>query len=357
MAVESPGFVFIQSGGETAERARRALAALSGLRGGVVAAGDLAVVENGTPNMSVNVAGGQVIIPGTEGSFQGSYVIENRGTLNVAIAAADATNPRKDLIVAKVQDAAYSGVSNVASIVVVTGTPAGSPVEPAVPNNAWVLAMIDVPALDTAITNSQITDRRTSATNSQQGRAAALGGTIMLPAGSGAFPAQQEGRLVYEQSTKRLHVGDGTAYQRIGWAAASGRTGCRVRRAAVQSIPNATSTSLSFDTEDDDTDGFFAPTSTTITIPTGLGGLYAITFFASGPGISGESFMSIFPTSALTGMPAQFVAQIPSSVAELAALGIVIPLLAGDSFVCRVNHTTGAANNFTGWASCYRMGL
>jgi hypothetical protein len=212
MAVESPGFVFVQSGGETAERARRALAAYAGGRGGIVAAGDLAVTENGTPNMSVNVATGQVIIPGTEGSFQGSYVIENRGTLNVVIAASDATNPRKDLIVCKVQDAAYSGASNVASIVVVTGTPAGSPAEPAVPANAWVLAMVDVPALDTAITNSQITDRRASATNSQAGRAAALGGVIFLPTGAGAFPAHQEGRQVYEQSSKKLLISDGTAW-------------------------------------------------------------------------------------------------------------------------------------------------
>lgn len=210
MAVESPGFIFIQTGGETAERARRALAAYAGLRGGIVAAADLAVVENGTPNMTVNVAGGQVIIPGTEGSFQGSYVIENRGTLNVAIAAADATNPRKDLIVAKVQDAAYSGASNVASIVVVTGTPAGSPAEPAVPNNAWVLAMIDVPALDTTITNSQITDRRASTTNGQAGRAAALGGVIVLPTGAGAFPPSLMGRVVYEQSTNALVCNDGT---------------------------------------------------------------------------------------------------------------------------------------------------
>ena len=225
MAVESPGFIFIQSGGETAERARRALGAYAGLRGGIVAAGDLAVTENGTPNLTVNVAGGQVIIPGTEGTFQGSYVIENRGTLNVAIAAADATNPRKDLVVCKVQDAAYSGASNVASIVVVTGTPAASPAEPAVPANAWVLAMIDVPALDTAITNSQITDRRASATNSQAGRAAALAGIIVLPTGAGAFPPQQMGRVVYEQSTKKLTISDGTTYLDLANHLAAGAAG------------------------------------------------------------------------------------------------------------------------------------
>jgi len=43
---------------------------------------------------------------------------------------------------------------------------------------------------------------------------------------------------------------------------------CRVRRAAAQSIPNATFTSVSFDTEHVDTTGsMFTPTSTNITIP------------------------------------------------------------------------------------------
>ncbi|SRR6266536_548975 len=207
MSVETPP-IFIQSGGETAERARRALAAFAGARGGIVASGDLAVVENGTPNMTVNVASGKVIIPGTEGANQGVYVVENIGTLNVALAAADPTNARKDLIVAKVQDAAYSGGVNAASIVAVTGTPAGSPVEPATPANAWVLAMIDVPALDTAITNSQITDRRTTGTG-QKGRASALGGAIACTS-SNRPAAPFDGMVIYETDTDSIKVYDGT---------------------------------------------------------------------------------------------------------------------------------------------------
>jgi len=161
MAVQNPPLA-IQTGGESAELFRRYTAALVPPGGGgVLDAGDLKVAENGTPNLSVNVAAGRILIPGTESSFQGTYFAENRSTLNVAIAAADATNPRKDLVVAKVQDAAYSGVTNAWSLVVVTGTPAPSPAEPAVPANAMVLALVDVPANDTAITNSQITDRRT----------------------------------------------------------------------------------------------------------------------------------------------------------------------------------------------------
>jgi hypothetical protein len=104
MAVTNPP-AFIQSGGETAEIVRRYTHAQMDGRGGITSPGDLAVAENGTPNMTVNVAAGRIFIPGTESSFQGIYEAEARSVTNLAIAAADATNPRKDLVVAKVQDA------------------------------------------------------------------------------------------------------------------------------------------------------------------------------------------------------------------------------------------------------------
>jgi len=50
---------------------------------------------------------------------------------------------------------------------------------------------------------------------------------------------------------------------------------CIARRNAAQSIANNTETSVSFDTEDVDTDGMFAPTSTNITIQTD--GVYLLT--------------------------------------------------------------------------------
>src|SRR5262245_58308947 len=88
---------------------------------------ELQVPQDGTPNMSVNVAIGHAWVDGTENASQGTYHLYNDATLNVAISAAHATNARKDLIVARIKDAAYSGASNAGSIEVVTGTPAGSP--------------------------------------------------------------------------------------------------------------------------------------------------------------------------------------------------------------------------------------
>lgn len=137
---------------------------LSNQAHGVCEAGHLKVTEkSGTPNMSVDVAVGAAFIAGTRASDQGCLFGENDAVYNVTVPTAHGTNPRKDLIVARVRDAAYSGASNILDIYCEQGTAAASPVDPTVPDDCIVLARVDVPALDTAITNSQITDLRTAA--------------------------------------------------------------------------------------------------------------------------------------------------------------------------------------------------
>lgn len=135
---------------------------------GVVRTGDFAVTQNGTPNMSVNVAAGGAFIRGTLNANQGAYHVWNDGTVNLSISAADATNGRRDLVIAQVRDAAYSGATNDARITVVTGTPAASPADPSLASfpNALVLARITVAAGDTAINTADITDLRTLANQS-----------------------------------------------------------------------------------------------------------------------------------------------------------------------------------------------
>lgn len=53
-------------------------------------------------------------------------------------------------------------------------------------------------------------------------------------------------------------------------------TTLKVRRVSSQSIPGLTATMVSFDTEDSDSSGLVTVPSTTITIPTGMGGTYAL---------------------------------------------------------------------------------
>jgi hypothetical protein len=101
------------------------------------------------------------MIPGSEGSKQGGYLVLNDADVTLSIAAAHATLNRIDLVAFKVEDTAYSGAVNSSSLVVVTGTPAGSPVAPTAPNNSITLATVSVVALDTSITNGEITDQRT----------------------------------------------------------------------------------------------------------------------------------------------------------------------------------------------------
>lgn len=121
---------------------------------------DLQVTQNGTPNMSVNVGPGIGYAQGTEGATQGAYTIINDATMNLAIAASSPTNPRKDAVVGRVRDAIFSGANNDADIVVVTGTPAASPVLPALPSNALLLAEVNVAANATTVVTGNITDRR-----------------------------------------------------------------------------------------------------------------------------------------------------------------------------------------------------
>jgi len=136
-----------------------------------------------------------------------------------------------------------------------------------------------------------------------------------------------------------------------------GDVGCQLRRVANQSITNGVATAISWDTEDVDTNGFIAVTSSTITIPAGLGGLYAITAYLNCAGITGTGGAIIIdPTSSITGMPADFLTPLDET-RDRGSFGIIIPLLAGDTFNVQAFHASAAAVNFTAWLSCYRIAV
>lgn len=120
----------------------------------------------GTPNMSVDIAPGFALIEieNTNVEHGRTYKtwFESTEIETKSIEAADSTNPRKDRVILRIDVSADPNVnaSNIAVIEVLTGTPAGSPSAPAVPANAISLAIVDVPASDTSITDDQITDGR-----------------------------------------------------------------------------------------------------------------------------------------------------------------------------------------------------
>lgn len=107
-----------------------------------------AVTAQGTPNMTVAVAAGVVVIGGISVAVAAG---------NVTITAAHATNPRFDLI----------AVNNAGVKSVVAGTAATAPVFPSIPANSVILASVFVPANDTAINANQIVDKRISIVTGQ----------------------------------------------------------------------------------------------------------------------------------------------------------------------------------------------
>jgi hypothetical protein len=100
-----------------------------------------APTAQGTPDMTVAIAVGVVVVDGVRVAVAGA---------NGTISTADTTNPRFDLI----------SINSSGTIVVTAGTAAARPVFPAVPANSAALATVHVPANDTAIQTAQIVDKR-----------------------------------------------------------------------------------------------------------------------------------------------------------------------------------------------------
>lgn len=128
---------------------------------------DLLVEAQDTPDLTVQVASGSCFVlrdahADNDNTLKFWKVIVTASE-NVTIPAADPSNPRIDLICVKIDTGASpdATASNVATLVNVEGTAAGSPSAPAVPNNHLELAQVSVPASDTTIEGGQITDTRT----------------------------------------------------------------------------------------------------------------------------------------------------------------------------------------------------
>lgn len=179
MALESPAYV-ISADEHGAQLFRLAAQSLFG-GAGVLSVDDLAIVQHGAGNMSVDVNPGNLWIPGTLGSSigqdtnysgqtafglpqintsQGSYFAFNDGAVNLAIATASGSNPRIDLVCASIEDAEYAGSLNTPLLSVVTGTAAASPVAPSPPDSSCVLASVLVGTSVTSILTGAITDTR-----------------------------------------------------------------------------------------------------------------------------------------------------------------------------------------------------
>jgi hypothetical protein len=142
----------------------RQSAAAAFVTGGALASNELLVSQQGTPNMSVilgpgraKVLGSSVSVPaGQRFTTQAMYDLLNDADLTITVAASNPTNPRIDVVYVGVRDTFYSGANNDAISGIVTGTPSGSPVVPAIPANAIAIAYIAVGASVTSIVTANI---------------------------------------------------------------------------------------------------------------------------------------------------------------------------------------------------------
>jgi len=138
------------------------------------------------------------------------------------------------------------------------------------------------------------------------------------------------------------------------------RVGVRLRRVATQTLTDNTLATVSWDTEDEDTDGFWAiGTPTVVTIPTGKGGLYAITAACDNSGLlssAARGLIHLSVTSAVTGVAPTYRSPI-EALGDIASVAVpAIPLAAGDTFTVQILADMAASGTLQAWLSCYRVG-
>lgn len=120
----------------------RQLGARSGFRVGTPS--NVATVTSTTWTLGPCAA---IIDPGAS-THQGPYQWASDANITGSVTAADATNPRKDILYIRVNDASAGDGSGArdANVYYLAGTPAPSPSAPALPSRSFLVATIDVPA-------------------------------------------------------------------------------------------------------------------------------------------------------------------------------------------------------------------
>jgi microcystin-dependent protein len=114
-------------------------------------------------NLSVDIAAGDAIVTGDDQVLQGNYTVRNDAVFNLTGFAAPGSNSRYDLVGVQLNDPNAGGAAGANAVPVrVAGTPAASPVIPAIPASFLVLAVIGpIVPLTTTITTAMIHDAHT----------------------------------------------------------------------------------------------------------------------------------------------------------------------------------------------------
>lgn len=131
---------------------------------GILAPTDFEVTASTPPAMTVDVQGGALLVAATTGDEEGLYYVRNVGAeLDVELPLPDALNPYWVRFGVQVRDSEHDGglIDNddtTPPIVVIAGTPAGSPTKPAYPDNTEPLGALLISPTD--IVAGAIVDER-----------------------------------------------------------------------------------------------------------------------------------------------------------------------------------------------------
>lgn len=183
---------------------------------GVATTGDLAVIQRAAgANMSVDVLTGGAMVGGTENALQGEYFVFNDASVNVAITNNSSGNPRIDVIGIQIRDTEYSGATDDARILVITGTAAGVPAVPTLPADFLTLAHVAVASGAGSILTANITDKRVNLTS--------LGGVVVADSDT-TLPTVNvwKGMVAFVRtsatagSQPALYANDGAAWNALG---------------------------------------------------------------------------------------------------------------------------------------------
>lgn len=168
------------------------------------------------------------------------------------------------------------------------------------------------------------------------------------PSGAGA---PIEGMTIFETDTDRFLIYNGTSWIRVGTISQTGWTGVHVQRVALQSIPVGVPTAIVWDTViTSDSDDFIVPSSATLTIPTGLGGIYAATVatnWSAGVGTLG-AYISVE-------VPSQTIPTHMGINATTGAANAVWILGAGNSVTVNAYHTASSSISLTAQLQLWRI--
>lgn len=190
---------------------------MNGTRSGVIPTTGLTLLSDllvyNVVGLSMDVAPGWGI---AHRAGQGPYAGELDSVVTVTCDAAPASNPRNDLVIMRMYDAALSDAppgGQPCRIEIITGTPAASPLDPMTPNALGVLTGftdgnggVGIPLARAQVSTSGVI------TLTRIRRAASLTGAVRLVLESDTDSAGRVGQLRYNPTTDTLEVrrSDGT---------------------------------------------------------------------------------------------------------------------------------------------------